>query len=192
MIDNRPPLFDYTRAEIVAGLFVILGLGSLGYLSISLGGLSVVPRAVYHVEARFSNVGDLKTRAPVKIAGVTIGRVDSIRLAEFVGEVELGINRSVRLPRDTIASISTAGLLGDAYVSLSPGGDAADLKEGDRIAQTEPALNMADIIGRTAFGTPQGSPPAKDEEPALHNEAPAPGAPRPAGSSKAPTKGTTR
>ena len=191
MIENRTPLFDYTRAEIVAGLFVILGLASLGYLSISIGGLSVVPRNAYHVEARFSNIGDLKMRAPVKIAGVTIGRVDSIRLAEFVGEVQLGINRSVRLPRDTIASISTAGLLGDAYVSLSPGGAAVDLKEGDRIAQTEPALNMADIIGRTAFGAPQGPSP-KDEEPALDNEGPAPRAKASTGSPKASTKGTTQ
>jgi phospholipid/cholesterol/gamma-HCH transport system substrate-binding protein len=155
MIENKTPLFDYTRAEIVAGTFVVLGLVVLGYLSISIGGLRILPRDAYHVKARFSNIGGLKGNAPVKIAGVTVGRVDAIRLADYVGEVELGINKGVRLPKDTIASISTAGLLGDAYVALSPGGADADLKEGDRIAQTEPALNIADIVGRTAFGTAQ-------------------------------------
>jgi phospholipid/cholesterol/gamma-HCH transport system substrate-binding protein len=155
MIENKSPLFDYTRAEIGAGLFVLLGLVTLGYLSTSIGGLHLLPRDDYHVRARFSNIGDLKPNAPVKIAGVTIGRVDSIRLEEFVGEVQLGIGRAVRLPKDTIASITTAGLLGDAYVSLSPGGSDTNLKDGDRIAQTEPALNMADIVGRAAFGTAQ-------------------------------------
>jgi len=162
-MENKTTLFDYTRAELAAGIFVLLGLGALGYLSISIGGLRLLPRDAYHVTARFSNVGDLKLRAPVKIAGVTIGRVESIKLAEFVGEVALGLDRSVRLPKDTIASISTAGLLGDAYVSLSPGGADADLQEGDRIAQTEPALNMADLVGRAAFGTASGA--SKETEP---------------------------
>lgn len=161
MSARGPSFFDYTRAELVAGLFVILGLGGLGYLSTSIGGLQVLPRDAYHVTARFSNVGDLKGRAPVKIAGVTIGRVESIHLAEFVAEVELGINRGVHLPKDTIASIATAGLLGDAYVALSPGGADVDLKEGERIAQTEPALNMADLVGRAAFGA-SSTPASKD------------------------------
>jgi phospholipid/cholesterol/gamma-HCH transport system substrate-binding protein len=184
MIENKTTLFDYTRAEIVAGLFVILGLAALGYLSTTTGGLSFLPRDDYHVRARFSNVGDLKVHAPVKIAGVTIGRVDSIRLAEFVGEAQLGIGRSVHLPKDTIASITTAGLLGDAYVALSPGGSDEDLKDGDRIGQTEPALNMADLVGRAAFGTSQapargGEPQEKGnkgepEEPALEGKPPAP------------------
>jgi phospholipid/cholesterol/gamma-HCH transport system substrate-binding protein len=155
MIENKSPLFDYTRAEIGAGVFVLLGLVTLGYLSTSIGGLRLLPRNDYHVVARFSNIGDLKPNAPVKIAGVTVGRVDSIRLEDFVGEVQLGIGRAVRLPKDTIASITTAGLLGDAYVSLSPGGSETNLKDGERIGQTEPALNMADIVGRAAFGTTQ-------------------------------------
>jgi len=170
MSEGRPSFFDYTRSEIVAGLFVILGLAGLGYLSISIGGLRVLPREAYRVKARFSNVGDLKGRAPVKIAGVTIGRVESIHLTEFVAEVELGINQAVRLPKDTIASISTAGLLGDAYVALSPGGAEAELKEGDRISQTEPALNMADLVGRAAFGAPSSASKGGEGEPKLTPE----------------------
>ena len=107
--------------EIVAGVFVVLGLAALGYLSISIGGLRGHPGKTYRVSARFSNLGDLKARAPVKIAGVTIGRVESIRLVDYYGLAELAIRRDVSLPKDTIASIATAGLLGDAHVALSPG-----------------------------------------------------------------------
>jgi phospholipid/cholesterol/gamma-HCH transport system substrate-binding protein len=157
-------MFDYTKTEIVTGAFVLLGLVGLGYLSVSIGGLHILPRDEYHVSARFSNVGDLKLRAPVKIAGVTIGRVESIRLADYYGEADLSIARGVTLPKDTIASITTAGLLGDAFIALSPGGSDANLASGDRISHTEPALNMADIIGRTAFGTAT-PPPGKETQP---------------------------
>ncbi|HVX93546.1 MAG TPA: outer membrane lipid asymmetry maintenance protein MlaD [Polyangia bacterium] len=179
MIEQRTPLFDYTRAEIVAGIFVLVGLGALAYLSISIGGLHVLPRQAYSVRARFSNIGDLKPHASVKIAGVTVGRVEAIRLAEFVGEAELSIDKAVRLPKDTIASITTAGLLGDAYVSLTPGGDDVDLKEGDRIAQTEPAMNMADLVGHAAFGN--ASAPARQDQPSK--------AAKPDPSNRSPSKG---
>ena len=145
-------MFDYTRAEITAGAFVLVGLAILGYLSVSIGGLRLLPEESYRVTARFSNVGDLKPKAPVKVAGVRIGKVGSIRLTDFFGEAELAIDRSVRLPKDSIASITTAGLLGDAYVSLSPGGAEQDLGDGDRITHTEPALNVSDLLGRYAFG----------------------------------------
>lgn len=156
-------MFDYTRSEIVAGGFVILGLALLGYLSISIGGLSILPQERYQLTGRFSNVGDLKMGAPVKLAGVTVGKVASIKLADYLGEAELAIDRKVVLPKDTIASIATAGLLGDAYVSLSPGASDSDLHSGDRITRTEPALNVADLLGRYAFGNPTQSSPSSGE-----------------------------
>jgi phospholipid/cholesterol/gamma-HCH transport system substrate-binding protein len=145
-------MFDYTKSEIITGAFLCLGLAALGYLSISIGGLHLLRPDSRHVVARFSNVGDLKVRAPVKVAGVTVGRVDAIRLADYYGEAVLAIDRAIALPKDTIASIATAGLLGDAYVALSPGAAEDDLHEGDRIAHTEPALNVADLLGKYAFG----------------------------------------
>jgi phospholipid/cholesterol/gamma-HCH transport system substrate-binding protein len=151
-------LFDYTKTEIIAGAFVVLGLAMLAYLSISIGGLRILPGHHYRISARFSNVGDLKLRAPVKVAGVTIGKVDAIRLTDYFGEAVLAIEQGVALPKDTIASITTAGLLGDAYVSLSPGGAEQNLRDGDRITHTEPALNMSDLIGRYAFGAANGAP----------------------------------
>src|SRR6185369_12058813 len=120
--------------------------------SISIGGARVLSPETYHLTARFSNVGDLKLRAPVKIAGVTVGQVRSIRLADYYGEVQLAVDHKVALPRDTIASIATSGLLGESFLSLSPGAADQDLPDGGRITQTEPALNVADLLGRYAFG----------------------------------------
>ncbi|HEY7374741.1 MAG TPA: outer membrane lipid asymmetry maintenance protein MlaD [Polyangia bacterium] len=145
-------MLDYRRSEIIAGAFVLLGLVLLGYLSISIGGVHLSPRHRYQIRARFANVGDLKARAPVKIAGVTVGEVRSIGLADYFAELGLAIDRGVTLPRDTIASITTAGLLGEAYVALSPGAADNDLRDGDVITHTEPALNVADLLARYAFG----------------------------------------
>jgi phospholipid/cholesterol/gamma-HCH transport system substrate-binding protein len=159
---KAPTVFDYTRAEIVAGAFLVGGCLLLAYLSVSIGGLTIVPRDRYRLAARFSDVGDLKAGAPVKVAGVTIGEVVSIALVDYFGEATLAIDRKVTLPRDTIASVATAGLLGDAYLSLSPGGAEQDLAPGGRISRTEPALNLADLIGRYAFG--KSSAPTTDDE----------------------------
>jgi phospholipid/cholesterol/gamma-HCH transport system substrate-binding protein len=159
-------VFEYTKTEIIAGAFVVVGLVLLGYLSISIGGLRLLSEPQYRVGARFANVGDLKVRAPVKVAGVTVGQVRAIRLADYFGEVDLGIVRGVELPKDTIASITTAGLLGDAYVSLSPGGAEQNLRDGDRLTHTEPALNIADLIGRYAFGAGASAAPNDGQSPA--------------------------
>jgi phospholipid/cholesterol/gamma-HCH transport system substrate-binding protein len=151
-------MFDYRRSEIVAGAFVVLGLALLAYLSISIGGVNVSAgvgvgrRHRVPIRARFSNVGDLKAHAPVKIAGVTVGDVRSIRLADYAAELVMQIDPNVVLPKDTIASITTAGLLGESYVALSPGAADANLRAGDLITHTEPALNVADILARYAFG----------------------------------------
>ena len=155
-------MFDYRRSEIVAGAFVLLGLALLAYLSISIGGIHLSRQHRYRIGARFANVGDLKARAPVKIAGVTVGEVKAIRLADYSAQLVLAIDREVALPRDTIASITTAGLLGEAYVALSPGAADANLREGDVITHTEPALNVADLLARYAFGgaSPSAAPDA--------------------------------
>jgi phospholipid/cholesterol/gamma-HCH transport system substrate-binding protein len=139
-----------------------------------------------HLSARFSNVGDLKVRAPVKVAGVTVGRVDSIRLADYYGEAVLSIERTVVLPRDTIASITTAGLLGDAYISLSPGAAEDNLAEGGRITHTEPALNVADLLGRYAFGSSSPSTGAGTASPPTGTAPHAPAPPEAAPSQELP------
>jgi phospholipid/cholesterol/gamma-HCH transport system substrate-binding protein len=143
---------SYSRTEIAAGLFVIAGLAAVGYLSLSVGGFELLPQRRYPVIARFASVGDLRPGAAVRIAGVDVGRVDSIELVDYIAQVELEIDPTVALPADTIASIRTEGLLGQSHVTLSPGGAADVLGPGDRIAQTEPAIDLIDLIGKYAFG----------------------------------------
>jgi phospholipid/cholesterol/gamma-HCH transport system substrate-binding protein len=145
-------MLDYTRTEIVAGIFVVGGLLALAYLSISIGGLKIMPAHTYNVSARFSNIGDLKVRAPIKLAGVTVGQVRKIRLSNYYAEVEMAVDQTLALPEDTIASISTAGLLGESYVSLSPGAADRNLPPAGRITHTEPAVNVVDLISKYAFG----------------------------------------
>ena len=142
----------YRKSEIIAGAFVIVGVGALAYLSVSIAGLSLIGGDTITVSARFASVGALKVDAPVKIAGVTIGRVRAIRLEDYVAQTALEIRRDVPLPADTIASIRTEGLLGESYVLLRPGASEQDLQPGARISQTEPAIDLIDLVVKYALG----------------------------------------
>jgi phospholipid/cholesterol/gamma-HCH transport system substrate-binding protein len=139
------------KVEIAVGLFVLLGTAGLVYLSVSIGGALLWPSDRYSLHARFATVGDLAPGAIVKLAGVPVGEVASVVLDNYAARVELRIQRELKLPRDTIASIKTSGLLGEAYVSLSPGAAEHDLGEGDSIAQTEAPLDLFELIGKYAF-----------------------------------------
>ena len=166
-------MLDYTRTEIAAGIFVVGGLLALAYLSISIGGIKIMPAHTYEVSARFSNIGDLKVRAPIKLAGVTVGPVRRIRLANYYAEVEMAVDQALVLPEDTIASISTAGLLGESYVSLSPGAADRNLAPGGRITHTEPAVNVVDLISKYAFGgTGNGGSSGSSDHPSSKGPSP--------------------
>lgn len=143
---------EHSRTDIYVGSFVLVGVLSLGYLSLSIGGLTLLPAKRHILVARFAEVGSLGPGAPIRMAGVKIGRVESISLENYTAIVRLGVDESVPIPADTIASIKTAGLLGETYISLSPGSSEKDLSAGDRIMQTEPAIDLLDLIQNYAFG----------------------------------------
>lgn len=160
----------YTKLEISVGLFVAAGVLGLGYLSLSLGGLELAgPR--YPLRARFASVGGLKVGDPVKVAGVQVGDVTEIQLVDYVAEVQLSLRAPLPLPDDSIASIQTAGLLGDAYVSLSPGASEQDLPPGGSIRRTEPAITISELLAKYAFGSLDSAP--SEHPPADADEAPA-------------------
>ncbi|MGO8997418.1 MAG: outer membrane lipid asymmetry maintenance protein MlaD [Polyangiaceae bacterium] len=147
----------HTKTEVAVGAFVTLGIAAIGYLSISIGNLDIAPRDRYVVRARFASVTGLKQGAPVRIAGVRVGAVTGLTLKDYQAEAELSIRRSVELPKDTIASIRTEGLLGNAFVSLSPGGSLESLRAGELVAHTEPAQDLGDLLSRYAFGARGGA-----------------------------------
>jgi phospholipid/cholesterol/gamma-HCH transport system substrate-binding protein len=163
-------LTQNTKTEIMVGAFVMLGVAALGYLSISIGGLQLVSPERYMLKARFASVGDLKQGAPIRLAGVKVGQVTDVRLKNYLAEAELAVERSVALPKDTVASIRSEGLLGDTYVSLSPGGSLENLRDGALVSRTEPAIDLSDLLARYAFGKPSapaasspGADPAQDD-----------------------------
>jgi len=141
--------------ETMVGLFVLLGMGGLLFLALKAANLgSLGSGDTYSVQARFDNIGGLKPRAPVRAAGVTVGRVKSIALdgKTFQGVVTLDIERGFLFPKDSAAKILTSGLLGDQYIGLQAGGDDKNLESGETIAQTQSAVVLEDLIGQFLTG----------------------------------------
>ncbi len=140
--------------ELGVGIFVLIGFMCVGYLAVRLGNMEFFKDDHYFLNARFNSVTGLKAGANIEIAGVQVGQVDSISLdlMEKVAMVRLKIKKEVVLTDDVIASVKTAGLIGDKYIKLSPGGSDDILKPGDTIIDTESALDVEEIISKYAFG----------------------------------------
>ncbi len=140
--------------ETLVGLFVLAGFVAIGYLALKAANLAAMTVGeTYTVTALFDNVGGLKPRAPVKSAGVTVGRVSSITLdpKTFRGVVTMELEKRFAFPKDTSASILTAGLLGDQYIGLNPGGDDENLAAGDVIRLTQSAVVLENFIGQLLY-----------------------------------------
>lgn len=151
--------------ETLVGLFVLLGIAGLVFLALKAANLASFSNGdTYTVMARFDNIGGLKVRAPVRSAGVTIGRIASITLdaKTYQGLVRMELDKSIVFPKDSSARILTAGLLGDQYVGLEPGGDEKNLAPGDTITQTQSAVVLESLIGQFLFNkaADSGAPPA--------------------------------
>jgi phospholipid/cholesterol/gamma-HCH transport system substrate-binding protein len=140
--------------ELGVGIFVLIGLVCVGYLTIKLGKMEWLGENHYLLNARFESVSGLKAGAEVDLAGVQIGQVDSISLdnQRQMALVRLKIQNGVQLSQDVIASVKTAGLIGDKYINISPGGSSEILKSGDTIEETESALDIEELISKYVFG----------------------------------------
>lgn len=143
-----------STAEIWVGIFVLIGILSIGYLTVRLGKMEWLGDNYYPLFAKFHSVSGLKAGTQVEMAGVQIGRVDSIRLdrEKKIAIVTLKIQRDIELTDDVIASVKTSGLIGDKYIKLSPGGSEAVLKAGDYITETESAVDLEELISKYVFG----------------------------------------
>jgi len=143
---------EKTKMELVVGLFVLIGIVCLGYLSIKLGKLEVIGGGLYEIEAQFTSASGLKPGATVEIAGVEVGRVKAIGLKEDRAIVKLGIDKDTKLYTDTIASIKTRGIIGEKFLALSPGGGGDPLKAGDMIRDTESGLDLEELVSQYVHG----------------------------------------
>ena len=132
--------------DLAVGLFVLLGLGAIAYLSLQVGGLSTTGGLELH--ANFTQIGGLAERSPVVISGVKVGKVTHIELSDDLrARVTLDVDKKLELPVDTSASIRTAGLLGNQFIELEPGAEDKLLEAGGEISLTESALSIEKIVG---------------------------------------------
>lgn len=143
---------DRSKLELIVGVFVLVGIVCLGYLSIKLGKLELIGGDVYEVDALFNSATGLKAGATVEVAGVEVGRVKTISLKEDRAMVKLTVQNGTKLYSDTIASIKTRGIIGEKYLALSPGGGGEPLKPGDTIRDTESGLDLEELVSQYVHG----------------------------------------
>ncbi|MCP9447955.1 MAG: outer membrane lipid asymmetry maintenance protein MlaD [Nitrospira sp.] len=143
---------EKSRLELTVGVFVLVGIVCLGYLSIKLGKLELVGGDLYEVDAPFNSASGLKPGAAVEIAGVEVGRVKSIVLKDDQAVVRLAVHNTVKLYTDTFASIKTRGIIGEKFVSLSPGGGGEPLQAGGIIRDTESGLDLEELVSQYVHG----------------------------------------
>jgi phospholipid/cholesterol/gamma-HCH transport system substrate-binding protein len=151
-----------TVLDLWVGLFVIAGIVALLFLALKVGSMSAIKtNDSYEVVARFDNIGGLKPRAPVKSAGVVVGRVVDIRFDNetFEAAVTLRLDKHYAFPKDTSAAIMTSGLLGEQYIGLEAGGESEMLKDQDRIVLTQSAVVLENLIGQFIYGKAQEGAP---------------------------------
>ncbi len=141
-----------TKLELIVGIFVLVGIVALTYLAVKLGKLEVIGGNNMELQAEFDSVAGLKSGATVEIAGVQVGQVKRIGLKDDRALVALSLRPGVKIYGDAIASIKTRGLIGDKYVSISPGGSQKELLPGSKIRDTESGVDLESLIGEFIHG----------------------------------------
>lgn len=141
------------NTELAVGLFMIAGFLCFVYVSIKLGDITIFEEEQYTLQARFGSISGLKRGADVEIAGVKVGKVMDIALdgSQYEALVKLSLNSRFRIQEDSIASIRTAGVIGDKYISIAPGGSEEFLKQGDSIRDTESSVSLEELISKYIF-----------------------------------------
>jgi phospholipid/cholesterol/gamma-HCH transport system substrate-binding protein len=140
--------------ETTVGIFVFISLLCIGYMTIKLGNVSLLGNDFYSLLVRFTSVSGLRVGSPVEMVGIKIGRVEKLTVdqEDQAAVAELKIRKGIRVYGDAIASIKTAGLIGDKFIQIDPGGSEEVLKPGERIIDTQAAIDIEELIGKYAFG----------------------------------------
>ncbi|HSO72043.1 MAG TPA: outer membrane lipid asymmetry maintenance protein MlaD [Thermodesulfobacteriota bacterium] len=140
--------------ETTVGIFLVFGLLCVGYMTVKLGNFSPFGDNAYSLFARFTSVTGLRAGSLVYISGIEVGRLEKLTMDQESQKavVEIRIRKDIKIFDDAIASIKTEGLIGDMHISIDPGGGGALLKPGGTITETQPAVDVVDLIGKYAFG----------------------------------------
>ena len=142
-----------TRIEIGVGIFMIIGLIAISFVASKLGDLGMIGKDHYQLVARFTSASGLRTGAYVEAAGVRVGDIDSIEFDtdEYHAVVTLNINKGVKISDDAVASVRTAGIIGDKFIKITAGGSPDFLEDGMEIIETEPSINLEELISKYIF-----------------------------------------
>ena len=140
--------------ETTAGIFVVIGLLCIAYMTVKLGHVSFLVEKTYPLSAKFTTVSGLRAGSPVDMLGIEVGRVERVTIDQKnqMAVAEMRIKEGIQVYEDAIASIKTEGLIGDKYLSIDPGGAGKLLGPGGTITETQPAIDIVDLIGKYAFG----------------------------------------
>ncbi|MGL1863288.1 MAG: outer membrane lipid asymmetry maintenance protein MlaD [Pseudodesulfovibrio sp.] len=142
------------KKETAVGLFVLVGILAIAYMAVNLGNVQLFSDKYYSIHANFSDISGLKVNAPVQMFGVKVGYVGTIGLDQKndVATVEMRLDKEVKLTDDAIVSVKTNGLIGDKYLKIAPGGLGDPVKPGDTLFDTNPSIDIEDLISKFAFG----------------------------------------
>ena len=138
--------------ELGVGLFVLAGILSLAYLSFRMGDLELFGKKGYEVHAIFADSGGIRSGAGVAIAGVQVGKVQQVVLDDYQARIVMTFPNEVKLPKDTIAAIKTRGVIGEKYVAIMVGGDEEMIVPGGKISETQPAIDVEELVSSYVFG----------------------------------------
>jgi phospholipid/cholesterol/gamma-HCH transport system substrate-binding protein len=142
-----------SRIEISVGIFMIIGLIAVSFIAIKLGDLTMLGKDQYQLVAKFTSASGLRTGAHVEAAGVRVGGIDSIEFDtdQYYAVVTININNGVTVSDDAVASVRTAGIIGDKFIKITPGGSGEYLTQGMEILETEPSINLEELISKYIF-----------------------------------------
>ena len=141
------------KIEITVGLFMLIGLACMGYLAVQMGDVNLFGAKTYILKARFTSVSGLKEGSYVEAAGVRVGKVSKIEFdtGKYLATVTMNMDNDVKVHEDATASVRTAGIIGDKFIKISPGGSDTYLKPGMEITETEPSINLEELISKYIF-----------------------------------------
>jgi len=146
------------RMETIVGIFVIIGLLAVAYMTVKLGKVDLFGKNYYSLYAQFTSVSGLRVGSPVEILGIEVGRVEEMTIdsEKQMAVVELKIRKDIPVYNDAIASVKTSGLIGDKFIQIDPGGSGDILKPGGMITETTSPLDIEELIGKYVFGEVKG------------------------------------
>ena len=141
------------HTELIVGIFMLAGIIAITFLALRMGDIGLFNNKNYSIEARFASASGLKKGAYIEMAGVTVGKVKQITFdnEEYLAVVEISLQNNIKVPEDSIASIRTAGIIGDKFIKISPGGSDTYLEESMEIVETEPSINLEELISKYIF-----------------------------------------